>query len=52
VERSTGQEIAPMVLRSSSGELLDVSEVMVVPGPGADEAVTQRLAAIAARVGA
>lgn len=49
VERSTGQDIAPMLLRSLSGERLDVSEVMVVPGPGADEAVSLRMAAMATR---
>jgi DNA-binding HxlR family transcriptional regulator len=47
VERSTGHEIAPMVLRSGSGQALDVAEVMVVPGPGASEAVKVRMEAIA-----
>lgn len=47
VERRTGQEIAPMRLRSASGEALDVSEVMPVPGPGAGQAVRRRLLQIA-----
>lgn len=49
LSRSTGQEIAPMRLQSASGEPLDVSEVMVVAGPGADEAVARRMAAILAK---
>jgi len=47
--RSTGQEIAPMRLQSASGGPLDVSEVMVVAGPGADETVARRMAAISAK---
>lgn len=47
--RSTGQEIATMRLQSASGEPLDVSQVMVVAGPGADEAVARRMATISAR---
>jgi DNA-binding HxlR family transcriptional regulator len=47
--RSTGQEIAPMRLQSPDGAPLDVAEVMVVAGPGASEAVTRRMAAIAAQ---
>lgn len=46
VERSTGQEIAPVALRSASGAALDVSEVMAVAGPGACEAVRLRLSAL------
>ena len=49
VERRTAQEIAPLALRSASGEALDVSAVTVVAGPGANEAVRQRMAAIAER---
>lgn len=47
VERRTGQAIAPMVMRAASGEALDVSEVMPVPGPGAGEAVRRRMAEVA-----
>lgn len=48
VERSTGQEIAPMVLRSASGKALDVAEVVPMPGPGAGNTVRQRMTDIAA----
>ncbi len=48
VARSTGQDIAPMVLRSASGEDLDVSQVMPVAGPGAGQSVRQRMSEIAA----
>lgn len=47
VERRTGQEIAPMVLRAASGEALDVADVMPVAGPGAGRAVQHRMAEIA-----
>lgn len=47
VEKRTGQEIAPMVLRAASGQELDVADVMPVPGPGAGRAVQQRMTEIA-----
>ncbi len=49
VERSTGQEIAPLVMRSASGEALDVFAVTAVAGPGASEAAKRRLAEVAGR---
>lgn len=48
VERRTGQEIAPMVMRAANGEALDVSQVTPVPGPGASEAVRERMAEVLA----
>lgn len=49
IERRTGQNIAPMQLRAANGALLDVADVAVVAGPGANEAVRQRMAAMARR---
>lgn len=46
VERRNGQEIAPMQLRSASGDELTVSEVMPVAGPGAGRAVRERMTEI------
>ncbi len=44
VERATLQDVAPLVLRSADGRVLDPREVTVVEGPGASKADRQRLA--------
>ncbi|TBO32901.1 transcriptional regulator [Aquabacterium lacunae] len=49
VERRTGQDIAPMHMQSASGQTLRVQDVMPLPGPGAGQAVRQRLQAVAER---
>jgi DNA-binding HxlR family transcriptional regulator len=46
VERSTGREIAPLVMRNQDGQPLAVQEVMAVAGPGASEVSRQHLEAL------
>ena len=44
VERRTGREIAPLVMRNQEGQALAVHEVAAVAGPGASEATREHLA--------
>jgi DNA-binding HxlR family transcriptional regulator len=46
VERSSGKEIAPLVMRNQDGRPLTVQEVVAVAGPGASEATRQHLEAL------
>jgi len=45
VEIATGQEVAPMGMRSADGQSLDLKDVAIVPGPGASERDRRRLLA-------
>ena len=47
VERLSGEEIAPMGMRSASGQPLRVQDVTAQPGPGAGPEVRRRLEAVA-----
>jgi DNA-binding HxlR family transcriptional regulator len=42
LDRESGAEIAPMRVTTPEGRPLEVDEVVVVPGPGADEALQRR----------
>ena len=46
VERDTGQELAPVTLRSASGQVLMPHQIAVVEGPGASAQDKARLAKI------
>jgi DNA-binding HxlR family transcriptional regulator len=46
VERSTGRDIAPLVMRSQDGKPLGVRDVTAVAGPGASEATRRHLEAL------
>ena len=42
VERTTGEDIAPLRVSSAKGRALALADVMVAPGPGATEAIRRR----------
>ena len=42
LERETGQEIARIAVATAQGKVLSVSDLVVVPGPGADDSVKHR----------
>jgi DNA-binding HxlR family transcriptional regulator len=46
LERATGREIAPMRVNSDAGQPLAPREMVLVPGPGADETVPRRIGEI------
>lgn len=48
VERSTGQELAPITLLSASGQALMPHEITVIEGPGASDEDKARLAKLRA----
>jgi hypothetical protein len=43
LERASRREIAPMRVTAAEGRPLDRREIVVVPGPGADEWVRRRI---------
>ncbi len=45
LDRACGREIAPMRVVSADGDPLSLKDVVVVPGPGADELVRRRFGA-------
>ncbi|PWB95037.1 winged helix-turn-helix transcriptional regulator [Methylosinus sporium] len=50
LERSTGEEIAALCVRGTSGAALAPQEVRIAPGPGADEKIRRRLADAASEI--
>lgn len=45
VERDTGQEIAPLRVLGADGRVLKATDIAMIPGPDADPALSERLAA-------
>ena len=43
VERATGEEIAEVAILSRDGRILDARELVITPGPGANEETLERL---------
>jgi DNA-binding HxlR family transcriptional regulator len=41
--RSTGEQLAPLVLTTQTGKAIDASEIDITPGPGATRRVRERL---------
>lgn len=42
LERATGEEIAPLAVSTREGRALSAGDVLLTPGPGADEAIVRR----------